>query len=128
MRLLLDSHIAIWALTNDVRLSERARDLILDENNELLVSAASVWEIAIKHGRAKNRIPFSGADAVRYFRQAGYQLLDVTAEHAATVEQLPAIHTDPFDRLLIAQAQVEPLHLLTHDAKLAEYGAVILLV
>jgi PIN domain nuclease of toxin-antitoxin system len=128
MRLLLDSHIAVWALTNDRRLSRAARELLLDESNEIWTSAASVWEIAIKHSLRRGAMPFSGADALRYFREAGYRLLDIRAEHAAAVEQLPAIHADPFDRLLIAQAVVEPLHFLTHDATLAAYGSSVRLV
>lgn len=125
MRLLLDSHIAVWALTNDRRLSAAARELLLDEGSEIWVSAATVWEIAVKHGLRRGAMPFSGKDATRYFRDAGYRLLDIRAEHAAAVEQLPPIHADPFDRLLIAQAVVEPLHFVTHDALLARYGELV---
>lgn len=128
MRLLLDTHIAVWALTNDRRLSEVARELLLDADNHVLVSAASVWEIAIKHGLRRNAMPFSGDDALRYFREAGYEPLSIRPEHAAQVERLPLIHADPFDRLLISQAIVEPLHFLTHDALLAEYGERVRLV
>lgn len=128
MRLLLDSHIAIWALTNDPRLSEAARELLLDDDNEVFVSAVSVWEIAIKHSLGRRRMPFSGTDATRYFREAGYRLLDFTPAHAAGIERLPPIHTDPFDRLLLAQARSEPLHLLTHDAVMARYGDPVLRV
>jgi PIN domain nuclease of toxin-antitoxin system len=128
MRLLLDSHIAVWALTNDRRLSAAARELLLDEGNEIWTSTASVWEIAIKHGLRRSAMPFSGSHAVRYFREAGYRLLDIRPEHAAKVEELPPIHADPFDRLLIAQAIVEPLHFLTHDAALTAYGEHVRLV
>lgn len=123
MRLLLDSHIILWALMNDTRLSIRARELIQDENNEVYVSSASIWEISIKHALKRSDIPFSGTDAVGYCRASGYQFIDVRPEHAAATESLPHLHGDPFDRLLIAQARIEPLHLLTHDAIVASYGA-----
>lgn len=128
MRLLLDTHIAVWALTDDRRLSTEARRLLLDEESELFVSAASVWEIAIKHALGRRRMPISGAEALGHFRDAGYAILAVRGEHAAAVERLPALHSDPFDRLLVAQAQTEPLRLITHDAMLAGYGAAVLLV
>jgi PIN domain nuclease of toxin-antitoxin system len=128
MRLLLDTHIAVWALTNDRRLGAEARALLLDPDNHPLVSVASIWEIAIKHGLRRNAMPFSGDDAMRYFREAGFEPLSISAEHAAQVEQLPSIQADPFDRLLIAQAIVEPLHFLTHDALLARYGERVRLV
>lgn len=128
MRLLLDSHIVLWALTNDARLSLQARNLILDQNNELYVSSATIWEIAIKHGLKRSDVPFSGTDAVGYCRAAGYLFLDVRPEHAAATEALPPLHGDPFDRLLIAQARVEPLHLLTNDEVVASYGAGVLRV
>lgn len=128
MRLLLDAHIALWALTDDRRLGDDARVLIADSGNEVFVSAASVWEIAIKRSLGRSGIPFSAAAALGYFSQAGYQRLDVRAEHAAAVETLPKLHGDPFDRILIAQALVEPMHLVSHDRMLAEYSATVMLV
>lgn len=89
MRLLLDTHIALWAIVDSPRLPDQARQLILAPENEVVVSAASVWEIAIKHGLAK-KMPVSGAEAKSWFVQAGYTLMPVTAEHAALVEELPA--------------------------------------
>jgi PIN domain nuclease of toxin-antitoxin system len=85
----------------------------------VVVSAASVWEIAIKHGLAKKNMPVSGAEAKSWFTRAGYTLLPVTADHAALVEELPPHHADPFDRILIAQALDEPLRLVTHDPAVA---------
>lgn len=126
MRLLLDTHIALWAITDSPKLSDRARGLILAPSSEVFVSAASVWEIAIKHGLNRGHMPVSGAEAARYFTAAGYTLLTVTAEHAAATENLPPLHTDPFDRILIAQAITEPLRLVTHDATVARYGDMIL--
>ena len=119
MRLLLDTHIALWAIVDDPRLAGAARELIEAPSNDVAVSAASLWEIAIKHALRRGDMPVSAADALGWFRAAGYVLLDITAEHAAAVETLPPIHADPFDRLLVAQARHEPLRLITHDATVA---------
>ena len=128
MRLLLDTHIALWALTDDARLSARARALIEDPANQVAVSAASVWEIAIKHGLGRGDMPVSGGAALNWFRQAGYDLLPVTPDHAAAVEALPDHHCDPFDRLLIAQATSEPMRLITRDPLVALYGGAVIQV
>lgn len=128
MRLLLDTHVALWALTDDPRLSQRARALIADPANDVLVSAASVWEIAIKHALGRGDMPISGDQALDWFRQAGYQLLPIAPEHAAAVEHLPVHHRDPFDRMLVAQATAEPLRLLTHDPLVLRYGDVVIAV
>ena len=128
MRLLLDTHIALWAITDDPKLPQSARSLIMAATNEVIVSAASIWEISIKHSLARGNMPVSGNEALGYFQEAGYRLLSVSAEHAAYVETLPPIHTDPFDRILIAQALSEPVRLITHDALLTGYGELIILV
>lgn len=128
MRLLLDTHIALWAIADSPRLPARERALILDPGNDVVVSAASVWEIAIKHALGRGDMPLSGAQAVEYFSQAGYEWLPVLPGHAAAIGNLPAHHADPFDRLLIAQALTEPLRLLTHDAVLARYSAAVILI
>ncbi|MGA9796922.1 MAG: type II toxin-antitoxin system VapC family toxin [Rhizomicrobium sp.] len=131
MRLLLDTHIALWAIVDDPKLPPKARALIADADNTIAVSAASVWEIAIKHGlerKGPNRMPISGTQAVKYFHAAGYEMLAVSAAHAAAVERLKPHHTDPFDRLLVAQALAEPIRLLTHDKRIADYNEAILLV
>ena len=128
MRLLLDTHISLWALVDSPRLPAEARLLILAPDNEVVVSAASVWEIAIKHGLAKKNMPVSGAEARSWFMRAGYTLLPVTAEHAALVKELPPHHADPFDRILVAQALAEPLRLVTHDPTVARYSDTVLLV
>ena len=131
MRLLLDTHIALWAITDDPRLPSSARELIGELGNEVVVSAASVWEITIKYALARglpSDMPISGRQALLYFRASGYTLLSVTAEHAAAVADLPTLHRDPFDRMLIAQAFHEPLRLMTHDNVLSSYGDAILLV
>jgi PIN domain nuclease of toxin-antitoxin system len=128
VRILLDTQIAIWALTDTKRLSERARTLIGDEANDVFVSAVSVWEIAIKFALAKRTgaPPFSGTVARDAFRAAGYRMLNVTPEHAVGIDGLPPLHADPFDRMLISQALQEPLCLLTADTALAGYGAVVI--
>ena len=122
MRILLDTHVALWALTGNRRLSTRARDLILDPANDVYFSAATVWEIAIKHRLTRKEMPVSGALAAKLFAEAGYIELPVTAAHAATTERLPMLHADPFDRILVAKSISEPLHLLTHDLIVAQYG------
>ena len=129
MRLLLDTHVALWAISGDSRLPQKAYALIAAPENEVTVSAASVWEISIKHGLARgqrNAMPVSGADALAYFREAGFTLLDVTPAHAAAVEDLPPLHADPFDRMLVAQALSEPLRLVTRDSQVAAYSDTII--
>jgi Uncharacterized protein conserved in bacteria len=128
MRLLLDTHIALWAISDDSRLPQTARDLIADPASSITVSAASIREISIKHSLGRGNMPISGADALLYFQRSDYSLLGVSAQHAAAVEQLPAHHADPFDRILAAQALLEPLRLLTHDETLARYSDSIILV
>lgn len=128
MRLLLDTHVALWAIADDARLNTLARGLIAAPDNEVSVSAVSVWEIAIKFSLGRGDMPISAIQALQYFQEAGYVLLGVTAAHAAAVEALPLIHADPFDRLLVAQALAEPLRLLTHDATVARYSDSIIAV
>jgi PIN domain nuclease of toxin-antitoxin system len=123
MRLLIDTHLLLWAAGSPERLSPEARGLLGDPENELLFSAASLWEIAIKagHGRSDFRV-----DA-RLFRRSllnnGYRELVVTGEHAVAVTTLPPIHKDPFDRMLVAQSMVEGITLLTADPLMAQYPA-----
>ena len=124
MRLLLDTHLALWAVAGSPLLPEVAASSIMDAD-EVFVSAASVWEVAIQHALGRGDMPVSPAQAVQAFEDAGYRLLDITARHAAAVADLPAWHRDPFDRLLIAQAQSEPLILLTVDGMLGAYGSAV---
>ncbi|HEY1753212.1 MAG TPA: type II toxin-antitoxin system VapC family toxin [Caulobacteraceae bacterium] len=131
MRLLLDTHVALWAVQDDRRLSRRAHDLIADLDNAIFVSVATLWEIAIKHALRKGRandIPVSAVEAASLFDRAGYELLPILPAHAFAVAELPPARTDPFDRMLIAQARSEPLRLLTSDAAVAAYGDGIELV
>lgn len=126
MNLLLDTHVALWAITDSPRLPEKARELLVSPKTTVWVSAASVWEIGIKHSLGRGDMPVSAADALRYFQDAGYRLLAIDAEHAAAVEQLPPHHADPFDRILVAQALVEPMRLMSHDATVARYSDTII--
>lgn len=128
MNLLLDTHIALWAITDHPNLSTTARELILSPRATVWISVASIWEISIKHSLGRGEMPVSGKDAIRYFRDAGYQFLAIEPEHAAAIETLPKHHHDPFDRLLVAQALIEPMRLLTHDSNVARYGDTIVLV
>ena len=122
MNLLLDTHVALWAITDSPRLSTRARELIVAPRSTIWISAATIWEITIKHSLGRGDMPVSGQDALRYFRDSGYRLLALDAEHAAAIADLPPHHQDPFDRLLVAQALTEPMRLLTHDPIVARYS------
>ncbi len=128
MRILLDTQVVLWALTDSPRLSQKARDLILEPANDIHFSAASIWEVAIKHRLARHDMPIPGHEATTLCKRAGYIELPVTSIHASATEDLPLLHNDPFDRVLVAQAKSEPMHLLTHDQVLPQYGDTILFV
>jgi PIN domain nuclease of toxin-antitoxin system len=122
LNLLLDTHLLLWAAGQPERLPVAARDLLLDSANQPVFSAASLWEIEIK--RALGRPDFS-VDPRRLWRMLlvnGYHELPVTSEHAIALNDLPMLHKDPFDRILIAQARTETMLLLTVDETVAEYG------
>jgi PIN domain nuclease of toxin-antitoxin system len=125
MRLLLDTHIALWAVAEPDRLSSRARELLTDRSNRLSFSLVSLWEIAIKRALSRaplGRMRLSSEQALGAFIAAGLQPLPIETAHILAVEQLPPIHADPFDRLIAAQAIVEDMQLVTHDAELAAYA------
>jgi PIN domain nuclease of toxin-antitoxin system len=125
VNLLLDTHLLIWAAAAPQRLSPQALDLIHDPANTLHFSVASVWEAAIKASLGRDR-SFPDASVLRRgLIENGYVELPITAQHALMAGGLPPLHGDPFDRMLVAQAQSEGLVLLTADAKLAAYGAVV---
>lgn len=117
-RLLLDTHVVLWWLSDDDRLSESARRLIANPGNHVAVSAASVWEMAIKSSIGKLSMP---DDAGKAILDCGFAPLAITMEHAARVAELPLHHRDPFDRMLVAQAQLEGLDLVTAEAGLGKY-------
>ena len=127
MRLLLDTHIAVWIVTNDPRLSQRARELLAEATGGVYVSVVSLWEIATKFalGRPGDPMPFSAEEALRWFDDSGFGSLSVEPRHAVAVDHLPPHHRDPFDRILIAQAISEPMRLLTRDARLPQYSPLV---
>lgn len=126
MNLLLDTHVALWAITDSPKLSRKARELIESPRATVWISAATLWEVAIKHGLGRGDMPVSGKDALRYFQESGYRFLPVEPEHAVSVEELPDHYGDPFDRILVAQALVEPMRLITHDPVVARYSDTII--
>lgn len=126
MRLLLDTHILLWWLADHPALPEQAKVLIADPANEVFVSPMSLWEIAIK--AHLGRIAADVAAIRTAALASGFAPLPFTLEHAVAVAHLPDHHRDPFDRALLAQARVEPLHLITHDDLVAAYGGDVLLV
>lgn len=121
MRLLLDTHYLVWAAL-DQPMPAKAKALILDPANELFMSAVSPWEMALKAGKA----PIDGDVLLQHAKAAGYNILPIEPEHTVEVSRLPMHHSDPFDRLLLAQAIIESLTLLTHDHQLARYGYPVL--
>ena len=126
MNLLLDTHIAIWALNDDSLLSEKARKLILDPDNTVYYSTVSVWEVLLKHSRRPDSIPFDEKDFSEGCREAGFVPLSLADKHILAVHTLSRPdgtkeHNDPFDRLLLAQAKVENLSFLTHDELISGY-------
>ena len=126
MNLLLDTHVALWAIADSPKLPLTARELIASPKTNVWISTASIWEIAIKHSLGRGDMPISGLDALRYFSESGYRQLPIEAEHAVAVGDLPAHHNDPFDRILVAQALVEPMRLMTHDTLVALYSDTII--
>ena len=128
MNLLLDTHIALWAITDSPRLSQEVRELVLSPRSVVWVSAASLWEITIKYRLGRGGMPVSGREAMGYFQASGIQILSIEPEHVVVVDELPDHHQDPFDRILVAQAMVEPMRLITHDATVALYSDSIMRV
>jgi len=120
MRLLLDTHVLLWWLSDDRKLAKNARDIIADSNNDVLVSSASLWEVAIKASLGRLEIELD--DLENAIVRNGFRPLPIGFRHAVTVGRLPAIHRDPFDRMLVAQARVEELRLVSHDRVFERYG------
>ncbi len=121
MKLLLDTHILLWAANEASRLPSVARRLLESEDNELLFSAASMWEVVIKRGLGRNDFRVEARLLRRSLLDNGYSELPIVSEHVFALDGLPAIHKDPFDRLLVAQAMVEGITLLTLDPVVAQY-------
>jgi PIN domain nuclease of toxin-antitoxin system len=125
VRLLLDTYVLLWLMAGNARLNSRARSLV-QESDEVFVSSASIWEIAIKWRVGK--IEEDPQVIVDQLEKAGLRELQVTNRHAVAAGRLPLLHHDPFDRLLIAQAICEPMRLLTADAKLAGYSELVIVI
>lgn len=128
MHLLLDTHVLLWAAGQPERLSPQATELIADSGNQLLFSAASIWEITIKRGLGRSDFRVDPEVLRRGLLENGYDELAITGTHAMMVGWLPAIHRDPFDRVLVAQAESEGMLLLTADETVARYPGPIRLV
>lgn len=123
MRLLLDTHILLWWLTDGLRIPQESRELIREGKNQVYVSSASAWEIAIKQSLGKLRAP---SDLTAQVQTARFEVLDVTIDHALAVVDLPNHHSDPFDRMLVAQALFEGLTIVTQDPKIHRYEVAVL--
>ena len=121
MRFVLDTHLLLWVAGDPDRLTPKSRDLLADPDTELLFSTASIWEIVIKNALGRSDFRVDPRQLRDGLIQNGYSELAIRSEHTLAVGLLPPIHMDPFDRILIAQAQVENITLLTTDRKMACY-------
>lgn len=128
MKLLLDTHLLLWAAGFPERLPASARALLEDPQNELQFSAASLWEIAIKGGLGRADFQVNARVLRRGLLDNGYRELPISSEHAVSVDSLPPLHKDPFDRVLVAQAMGEGITLLTSDPVVAQYPGPVRLV
>ena len=128
MKILLDTHILLWAAASPEKIPEKGRVKIEDSANELFFSAASLWEITIKNGLGRTDFHVNASLLRRSLLDNGYHELSISGIHALAVENLPFIHKDPFDRMLVAQASTEGLLLITADSVLTKYSAPVFLV
>jgi PIN domain nuclease of toxin-antitoxin system len=128
LKFLLDTDLLLWAALHPARLSPATRSLLSDQSNELLFSSASLWEVTIKHGRGRDDFRVDPRLLRRGLLDNGYVELPITGLHTLAVGGLPALHKDPFDRILVAQAIVEGITLLTADPVVARYAAPVRLV
>lgn len=127
MNLLLDTHVIIWALTDDERLSDYARNLIYDDNNVIYYSIASIWEIAIKNYKSPVKCPYNELEIDSYCKKAGFLPMDIRVTHIGEIRNLRVRsekvlkNQDPFDRIMIAQAKSEGYKILSHDTNFFNY-------
>jgi PIN domain nuclease of toxin-antitoxin system len=128
MKFLFDTHIAIWTLFNDYRLNPSAREIVSNPENEFVFSVCNIWEIAIKRGINASGFQHNPREIRQYLLRNGCEELSIQSRHVVEVDSLPPIHKDPFDRILIAQAMVEGITLLTADSVIAQYPGPILKV
>lgn len=127
MRILLDTHILLWALSNDSKLPEKARELIENEENEIYYSVISLWEVEIKHLSHPDIMPVSAEEIFEYCEQSGYKQITIKENHIFTMKGLKREknippHKDPFDRMLICQADAEKMIFITHDSLIHDYN------
>lgn len=126
MKVLIDTHIAIWAVLNDPKLPSKAKDIILDKENDIFYSTASVWEITIKHMLHPNKLRMNGNLLEKGCEENGYLVLAILNKHVSALETLKRSenaprHNDPFDRIMVAQAKAEGFMFLTHDSLIPYY-------
>ncbi len=127
MNLLLDTHIALWAIGDNPKLSEKAKELITDPDNTVYFSSVSTWEVMMKHDAPHTNLDLTASEFVKYCEEAGYYQLNMANKHVVAASQLDVTcaekhnHKDPFDRLLLAQAKAENFSLITHDSKFDYY-------
>lgn len=127
MRILLDTHILLWALSNDTKLPEKAGELIADEENEIYYSVISLWEVEIKHLAHPDIMTVSAEEISGYCKESGYKQITIKENHVFAMEGLKREkhtppHKDPFDRMLICQADVEKMVFITHDSLIPSYN------
>lgn len=127
MKILIDTHIAIWAVLDDPKLSKEARNILLDSKNEIYYSTASVWEITIKHMAHPETFLYSGHQLAKGCAENGFIALPIMERHVFALETLKRSenvpqHSDPFDRIMLAQAKAEDMKFLTHDAMIPYYN------
>jgi|694.fasta_scaffold68672_2 PIN domain nuclease of toxin-antitoxin system len=121
MNVLLDTHTFLWAISDDRRLGPLSRELITVQASRVLLSHGSLWEIAIKHGLDAAAMPISPAQAIQWSEDSGFELLPIEPRHLITLAQLPQHHSDPFDRLLVAQSVSDSIMVLTADPMVRSY-------
>ena len=126
MKFLVDTHILIWALTNDKQFSEEGRSLLYDTKNEIYYSPLSIYEIELKRVKHPDKMPVTGAEIIKFCQESGFKILPPLDVHALTVEKLKRYentppHNDPFDKIMLCQAIVEKMQFMTHDNRIAEY-------
>ncbi len=126
MRFLADTHILVWALTNDKKLSEDDRSLLYDTNNEIYYSPLLIYEVDLKHSKHPKDMPVSGIEIVAFCEEAGFKVLPLTEKHTLQVKNLQRYentppHNDPFDKMMLCQAVAENMLFMTHDNRIAEY-------
>lgn len=126
MQLLLDTNVLLWAMSNDRRLTRDVAKMILDPHNRVIVSAVSFWEISVK--KSLGKISISLPALKDHVEECQFDVLPILVEHCIALSELPHLHRDPFDRMLLAQSKLEPAQLVTGDRLLSSYGDFVMVV